>query len=57
MSFNRTLEEQLVPPRDLSACTSCTAPGAAKMCSRCCEERYCDVNCQRDAWLFHRLVC
>lgn len=34
----------------MAPCSHCAAPNASKVCGRCLDEAYCNVDCQRDAW-------
>ena len=42
----------------LSCCVKCDKPGQdLKRCSRCHRARYCNAECQRNDWWFHKMVC
>lgn len=42
-------------------CITCGTPKSEthklKRCSRCGESYYCDTNCQRDHWKYHKIIC
>ena len=40
-----------------NTCRSCGASGAAFVCSRCQNARFCSLECQRKAWKDHRSHC
>ena len=42
---------------DSSTCVTCDEPSPSKRCARCKETQYCDRECQRLHWPFHKLVC
>lgn len=42
---------------NMSACTTCGEERASKKCSKCKVVQYCDRNCQRLHWHWHKKVC
>jgi hypothetical protein len=49
------LRSVLTPYR--GQCASCFAEGARLKCGRCGIDRYCNADCQRKAWTFHKTYC
>lgn len=38
-------------------CEACNKHGAEKRCKQCETTHYCDVECQKEDWKFHKLKC
>jgi len=40
----------------IGRCAACTTPSKLK-CSKCSEARFCNAECQRKVWRFHKMFC
>ena len=42
---------------DSIVCDTCSEPNPTKRCSKCKQTSYCDIDCQRLHWTWHKKVC
>ncbi|KFQ46384.1 Tudor domain-containing protein 1, partial [Nestor notabilis] len=56
ISYDESLFSSLVSPRQTKTCHQCGLFGSLR-CSQCKQIYYCSLDCQKEDWPIHRVVC